>query len=257
MPVTKVRRTRKKRSPVKRKKSVSKPRTSAAVVNKMEKLLDKNEIRIDDSRYILKKNIDKLVKEINNDPNIPKEKKTRIIFELYDIYSNTDIVLNNPADYSKLNDLYRRFDNVVKQLDDITLRTVEKRRIIYGMGLKTIRYSLTILVIYYFEQLFVYFIGASILLSFPGPAVRFTIEGVSLSKFLYLVFVNMSKIWIECYSKFIFEGLLPLLNDISKMIFRVFGVTFYNILDFAPDLKNWLGYLYNYIVPIEYKNKFN
>lgn len=257
MPSVKIKRSLKKKSPVKRKKSVSKPRTSAAVVNKMEKLLDKNEIKIDDSRYILKKNIDKLIKEINNDPNITKEKKTRIIFELYDVYSKTDIDLDNPVDYSKLNDLYRRFDNVVKQLDDITLRTVEKRRIIYGTGLKLIRHSITILVLHYFEQLFVYFIGAVILLSFPGPAVRFTIEGISVSKFLYLVFVNMSKIWNECYSKFIYEGLVPLLDDITKMIFRAFGVTFYNILDFTPDLKNWLGYLYNYIVPVDYQNKFN
>ena len=134
MPTTKIKslRLRKKKSASKRKKISPKPKTSSAVVNKMSKLLDKNEIKIDDirhiySRHILKKNIDKLVEKINNDPNITKEEKARIIFELSDI-SKTYIDLNNPEDYSKLNDLYRRFDKIIKQLDDISLRTGRKLR---------------------------------------------------------------------------------------------------------------------------------
>ena len=145
---------KRKKTSAKRRKSVSsKSRTPTEVVNKMEKLLDKNEIKIDDSRRILKNNIDKIIKEINNDPNITKEKKTRIIFELSDIYSKTDIELNNPEDYSKLNDLYRRFDNIVKQLDDISLNINEKRRRIYDLGLRTIRHSFTIISLYYFKEL--------------------------------------------------------------------------------------------------------
>lgn len=244
-----------KKKSTQRRKS-SKPQTPREVVNKMEKLLDKNEIKIDDSRNILKNNIDKLIKEINIDPNITKEKKTRIIFELFDIYSKTDIDLNNPEDYSKLNDLYRRFDDIVKQLDDISFQTLEKRRRIYDLGLRAIRHSITIISLYYFKELFIYFIGLSILLSVPGPALRYTIQGISVSKFLYLVIKNLFEMWYKLYGEFIIENVIPLLNDYLKVVFKTYGIILHNVLDFLPNIKNWLNYLYNYIVPVNYKNKF-
>ena len=266
MPVTKIKRSPKKdkkdkkskKTSAKRRRSASsKPRTPTEVVNKMEKLLDKNEIKIDDSRHILKNNIDKIIKEINNDPNITKEKKTRIIFELLDIYSKTDIDLNNPEDYSKLNDLYRRFDNIIKQLDDISFQILEKRRRIYDLGLRTIRHSITIISLYYFKELFIYFIGLSILLSVPGPALRYTIQGISASKFLYLVIKNLFEMWYKLYGEFIIENVIPLLNDYLKVVFKTYGIILHNVLDFLPNIKNWLNYLYNYIVPVNYKSKFN
>jgi hypothetical protein len=266
MPVIKIKRSSKKdkkykkskKTSAKRRKSVSsKPQTPTKIVNKMEKLLDKNEIKIDDSRRILKNNIDKIIKEINNDPNITKEKKTRIIFELLDIYSKTDIDLNNPEDYSKLNDLYRRFDNIIKQLDDISLSINEKRRRIYDLGLRTIRHSITIISLYYFKELFIYFIGLSILLSVPGPALRYTIQGISVSKFLYLVIKNLFELWYKLYGEFIIENVIPLLNDYLKVVFKTYGIILHNVLDFLPNIKNWLNYLYKYIVPVNYKSKFN
>jgi len=197
-------------------------------------------------------NIDNIISELNNDSNIPKDKQNMFKNILLQIYTKSNIKLEKPEDYTNLNQLYIELYNVLEQIEKTGDKSMSLKSDIYKKLIRIIRHFFTLLALYYFIKLSIIFVGISVVsTTFTNTKNFFKYAFGYLSGKMY--FYNILKGFISMlfffYNKFIFEGVLYILNDALRLIFKAFGIGVSKIFSLTPDtkLKKWIYYIYNFL----------